>query len=135
MTAEELAGSDLSYAPPFSPTYDPVVVAARVASRDRAGAERGDRETEVRDADWYGEDLSGQEHTGVPFVGVDLTEATGDGAVFTDCTFRDCRFNLSPAHRRRLPQLHVHRLLVLPGRVHRLQVRRQHGSSAAPSTC
>ena len=33
MTAEELAGSDLSYAPPFSPTYDPVVVAARVASR------------------------------------------------------------------------------------------------------
>jgi NADPH-dependent 2,4-dienoyl-CoA reductase/sulfur reductase-like enzyme len=33
MTAEALAGSDLSYAPPFSPTYDPVVVAARVASR------------------------------------------------------------------------------------------------------
>jgi NADPH-dependent 2,4-dienoyl-CoA reductase/sulfur reductase-like enzyme len=33
MTAEELAGSDLSYAPPFSPTYDPVIVAARVASR------------------------------------------------------------------------------------------------------
>jgi NADPH-dependent 2,4-dienoyl-CoA reductase/sulfur reductase-like enzyme len=33
MTTDELAGSDLSYAPPFSPTYDPVVVAARVASR------------------------------------------------------------------------------------------------------
>jgi NADPH-dependent 2,4-dienoyl-CoA reductase/sulfur reductase-like enzyme len=33
MTAEQLAGSDLSYAPPFSPTYDPVTVAARVASR------------------------------------------------------------------------------------------------------
>jgi NADPH-dependent 2,4-dienoyl-CoA reductase/sulfur reductase-like enzyme len=33
MTAEELSGSDLSYAPPFSPVYDPVVVAARVASR------------------------------------------------------------------------------------------------------
>jgi NADPH-dependent 2,4-dienoyl-CoA reductase/sulfur reductase-like enzyme len=33
MTAEQLAGSDLSYAPPFSPTYDPVVVAARVAGR------------------------------------------------------------------------------------------------------
>jgi NADPH-dependent 2,4-dienoyl-CoA reductase/sulfur reductase-like enzyme len=33
MTAEQLAGSDLSYAPPFSPTYDPVIVAARVASR------------------------------------------------------------------------------------------------------
>ncbi|MCA0145833.1 FAD-dependent oxidoreductase [Blastococcus sp. LR1] len=37
MTAEDLAGSDLSYAPPFSPTYDPVVVAARVASRIEQG--------------------------------------------------------------------------------------------------
>jgi NADPH-dependent 2,4-dienoyl-CoA reductase/sulfur reductase-like enzyme len=37
MTAEELAGSDLSYAPPFSPTYDPVGVAARVASRIEQG--------------------------------------------------------------------------------------------------
>jgi NADPH-dependent 2,4-dienoyl-CoA reductase/sulfur reductase-like enzyme len=37
LTAEGLAGSDLSYAPPFSPTYDPVVVAARVASRIEQG--------------------------------------------------------------------------------------------------
>jgi NADPH-dependent 2,4-dienoyl-CoA reductase/sulfur reductase-like enzyme len=37
MTAEELAGSDLSYAPPFSPVYDPVLVAARVASRVERG--------------------------------------------------------------------------------------------------
>ncbi|MGY1771392.1 FAD-dependent oxidoreductase [Blastococcus sp. SYSU D00813] len=37
LTAEELAGSDLSYAPPFSPTYDPVLVAARVASRIEQG--------------------------------------------------------------------------------------------------
>jgi NADPH-dependent 2,4-dienoyl-CoA reductase/sulfur reductase-like enzyme len=37
MTAEELAGADLSYAPPFSPTYDPVVVAARVVSRLEQG--------------------------------------------------------------------------------------------------
>src|SRR5919112_451995 len=37
LTAEVLAGSDLSYAPPFSPTYDPVVVAARVASRIEQG--------------------------------------------------------------------------------------------------
>jgi NADPH-dependent 2,4-dienoyl-CoA reductase/sulfur reductase-like enzyme len=37
MTAEELAGSDLSYAPPFSPTYDPVLVAARVISRIEQG--------------------------------------------------------------------------------------------------
>ncbi|MBB3085158.1 FAD-dependent oxidoreductase [Geodermatophilus sabuli] len=37
LTAEEFAGSDLSYAPPFAPVHDPVLVAARVASR----AERG----------------------------------------------------------------------------------------------
>ena len=37
LSAEELAGSDLSYAPPFSPTYDPVVVAARVLSRTEQG--------------------------------------------------------------------------------------------------
>ncbi|MGY1741412.1 MULTISPECIES: FAD-dependent oxidoreductase [unclassified Blastococcus] len=37
LTAEELAGSDLSYAPPFSPTYDPVLVAARVSSRIEQG--------------------------------------------------------------------------------------------------
>ena len=37
LTAEEFAGSDLSYAPPLSPTYDPVVVAARVASRIETG--------------------------------------------------------------------------------------------------
>ena len=37
MTAEDLAGADLSYAPPFSPTYDPVVVAARVVSRLEQG--------------------------------------------------------------------------------------------------
>ena len=44
--------------------------------------------TDVRDADWYGEDLSGRDHGGVRFSGVDLSEATGDGVVFTDCTFR-----------------------------------------------
>jgi NADPH-dependent 2,4-dienoyl-CoA reductase/sulfur reductase-like enzyme len=37
MTAENLAGADLSYAPPFGPTYDPVVVAARVVSRLEQG--------------------------------------------------------------------------------------------------
>jgi len=37
MTAEDLAGSDLSYAPPFSPTYDPVAVAARAVSRIEQG--------------------------------------------------------------------------------------------------
>ncbi|MGY1622541.1 FAD-dependent oxidoreductase [Geodermatophilus sp. SYSU D00965] len=37
LTAEEFAGSDLSYAPPFSPVHDPVLVAARVASRSERG--------------------------------------------------------------------------------------------------
>jgi NADPH-dependent 2,4-dienoyl-CoA reductase/sulfur reductase-like enzyme len=37
MTAEDLAGSDLSYAPPFSPVYDPVAVAARAVSRTGQG--------------------------------------------------------------------------------------------------
>ncbi|GAB3361031.1 FAD-dependent oxidoreductase [Modestobacter lapidis] len=37
MTAEDLAGSDLSYAPPFSPVYDPVAVAARAVSRTEQG--------------------------------------------------------------------------------------------------
>jgi NADPH-dependent 2,4-dienoyl-CoA reductase/sulfur reductase-like enzyme len=37
LTAEEFAGSDLSYAPPFSPVHDPVAVAARVASRVEQG--------------------------------------------------------------------------------------------------
>jgi NADPH-dependent 2,4-dienoyl-CoA reductase/sulfur reductase-like enzyme len=37
LTAEEFAGSDLSYAPPFSPVYDPVAVAARVAGRVERG--------------------------------------------------------------------------------------------------
>ena len=37
MTAEDLAGSDLSYAPPFSPVYDPVVVAGRAVSRTEQG--------------------------------------------------------------------------------------------------
>jgi hypothetical protein len=29
MTAEELVGLDIGYAPPFSPLWDPVLVAAR----------------------------------------------------------------------------------------------------------
>ena len=31
MTVEEMAGLDLSYAPPFSPVWDPVLIAARRA--------------------------------------------------------------------------------------------------------
>ena len=32
MTVDELLGADLSYAPPYSPVWDPVVAAARRAS-------------------------------------------------------------------------------------------------------
>jgi hypothetical protein len=32
MSADELASSDLAYAPPFSPVWDPVQIAARRAA-------------------------------------------------------------------------------------------------------
>jgi hypothetical protein len=34
MTAEEIISLDLGYAPPFSPVWDPVLVAARVAAAE-----------------------------------------------------------------------------------------------------
>ncbi len=34
MTAEEVISLDLGYAPPFSPVWDPVLVAARVAAAE-----------------------------------------------------------------------------------------------------
>ena len=37
MTVEELLGVDLSYAPPYSPVWDPVLIAARRAY-ERQGA-------------------------------------------------------------------------------------------------
>ena len=35
MTVDELINLDLAYAPPFSPVWDPLATAARVASRRR----------------------------------------------------------------------------------------------------
>ncbi|MET8052095.1 hypothetical protein ABZU75_31295 [Streptosporangium sp. NPDC005286] len=32
MTAEEITGLDLSYAPPFAPAWDPILIAARKAA-------------------------------------------------------------------------------------------------------
>ncbi|MEU1734584.1 pentapeptide repeat-containing protein [Streptosporangium sp. NPDC020145] len=46
-------------------------------------------------ADWDSEDLSGRVYERVAFHEVDLTESTGDGAVFVECTFRSARFNAS----------------------------------------
>ena len=37
MTVEELTAVDLSYAPPFSPVWDPVLIAARKAAEAVAG--------------------------------------------------------------------------------------------------
>jgi len=57
-------------------------------------AQKG-RLTDVENEDWYGGDLSGQSHAQVRFTGIDLTEATNNGALFSECTFRDCDFNAS----------------------------------------
>ena len=47
-TAEELAQYDLSYAPPFAPVWDPVLLAARKAAERSGGGER--RRTTVEEA-------------------------------------------------------------------------------------
>ncbi|MFI6514408.1 pentapeptide repeat-containing protein [Spirillospora sp. NPDC050679] len=63
---------------------------------DRAGGRPAPpTETTIRSADWDSRDLSGEEHEAVLFVDVDMTEASGRGAVFSDCTFRGVRFNVS----------------------------------------
>lgn len=51
--------------------------------------------TRVVGEDWYGRDLSGAEHRQVAFVDVDMTEVTGTGATFEECTFAGVRFNAS----------------------------------------
>ena len=40
MTVEEISGLDLGYAPPFSPVWDPVLIAARKAA-DSSGPDNG----------------------------------------------------------------------------------------------
>ncbi len=47
-------------------------------------------ETTISSANWDSRDLTGENHENVLFVDVDMTEATGVGAVFTECTFRGC---------------------------------------------
>lgn len=62
----------------------------------RAGGEKAPgTDTTVAGADWEGADLAGQAHARVLFTDLDLTEATGRGASFTDCTFRRAKFNCS----------------------------------------
>jgi NADPH-dependent 2,4-dienoyl-CoA reductase/sulfur reductase-like enzyme len=38
LTVSDLAAFDLSYAPPYAPVYDPLLVAAQAAQRDLAAA-------------------------------------------------------------------------------------------------
>lgn len=42
-----------------------------------------------------GADLSGREFERTAFVDVDMTEASNQGAVFTECSFRGVKFNAS----------------------------------------
>ncbi len=51
-------------------------------------AEPGGTDTTIVGEDWYGADLTGAVHERVEFRDVDLSEATGRGARFADCTFR-----------------------------------------------
>jgi hypothetical protein len=39
-TVEALEGLDLSYAPPFAPVYDPILIAAAVARKELKAVER-----------------------------------------------------------------------------------------------
>lgn len=50
-------------------------------------------ESEVHHEDWDRRDLTGQQHTRVAFLDVDMTEVSGSGAVFDECTFRDVTLN------------------------------------------
>ena len=61
----------------------------------RYGAAAPATETEIRNEDWYGEDLSGRRYSRVAFIDVDMTEVSNKGALFSECTFRQCRFNVS----------------------------------------
>jgi fluoroquinolone resistance protein len=61
----------------------------------RYGAAPPETETEIANTDWYGDDLSACSHTRVAFRDVDLTESSGRGSLFSECTFRDCRLNAS----------------------------------------
>jgi hypothetical protein len=56
--------------------------------------------TEIRDEDWYGDDLADGCHQDVRFVDVDLTEVRTSGARFEDCAFDLCRFNASVKRQR-----------------------------------
>jgi uncharacterized protein YjbI with pentapeptide repeats len=59
----------------------------------RYGAQPPPTSSSVRGEDWFGRDIGGEEHTRVAFIDVDLEEATGTGAVFTECTFTGVRLN------------------------------------------
>ena len=51
--------------------------------------------TDLRDLDWYGEDLGATSYSEVTFTNVDLSETVTKGATFAGCVFHNCRFNTS----------------------------------------
>lgn len=77
-----------SIVPWLIPVVDPV-------AERRAGRPAAETLSRIRDEDWYARDLSGLAHDRVEFIDLDLTETTGRGAAFTDCTFRGVRFNVT----------------------------------------
>jgi uncharacterized protein YjbI with pentapeptide repeats len=63
---------------------------------DRVGGRAApDTDSTVRGIDWYGEDIGAARHERVLFQDAELTEVTGQGARFIDCTLRSA--NLSCA--------------------------------------
>ena len=116
MTAEELAGSDLSYAPPFSPDLRPGARRRPGGQPRRAGLSGGPTETEVRQRRLVrrGPLRSGAHRGRVQSASTSPRPPTRAPSS-PSARFRDCRFNLSRHTERRLPELHLHRVLVLPG--------------------
>jgi uncharacterized protein YjbI with pentapeptide repeats len=57
---------------------------------DRPGAPT---ETRIDRADWFEADLSGVTHERVLFQNLDMTDSTGTGARFVDCTFRSAELD------------------------------------------
>ena len=132
MTAEELAGSDLSYAPPFSPDLRPRRRGCPRGQPDRAGLsgrpQARRRGAGHRERDPAGRLVrrgplrSGAHPGGLRRRGPHRGHRRGGGVHRVHLP----RLPVQPvaAHRRRLPELHLHRLLVLRRHLHRLQVRR-----------
>jgi uncharacterized protein YjbI with pentapeptide repeats len=78
------------------PTRAAVSAATPLAVAERKHGERAPvTESTISGANWECQELSRQIQTRVAFVDLNLTEATDQDSVFTECTFRRARFNCS----------------------------------------